>query len=102
MTSWEESPEVEQLVWDEWNTEHIGKHGVSRNDVEGVIASEAVARATYKECFLVLGQTASGRVLAVVIGPVPDTPGAYYIFSARPASRQEWRYYHDAKGGEER
>jgi hypothetical protein len=36
-----------------------------------------------------------------MIGLVPGQPGAYYTFSARPASRSERRYYQDAKGGDE-
>ena len=39
-------------------------------------------------------------MLAVVIGPVPEQPGLYYTFSARPASRQERRRYDEAVGGE--
>lgn len=100
MTS-EESPEIEQLVWDVWNTEHIATHGITRKDVEEAISGDAVTQATYKNRFLVLGPS-RGRLLAVVIGPVPDQPGAYYTFSARPASRSERRYYHGEKGGEER
>ncbi len=92
MTSQEEDPVIERLIWDVWNTEHIAIHGVTRNDVEEAIRADTVARATYKNRILVLGPS-RGRLLAVVIGPVPDQPGAYYTFSARPASRSERRYY---------
>ncbi len=95
-----ESAEIERLVWDVWNTEHIGTHGVSRDDVEAAVAGDTVAQATYKNRFLVLGQS-RGRLLAVVIGPVPGQPGAYYTFSARPASRSERRYYQTVRGGNE-
>ena len=92
MTSQEEDPVIEQLIWDDWNTEHIATHGVTRNDVEDAIRADTVARSTYKNRILVLGPS-RGRLLAVVIGPVPGQPGAYYTFSARPASRSERRYY---------
>src|SRR3954467_2562100 len=92
MTVMEESPEIEQLIWDDWNTEHIGSHGVSRSDVEEVSAGDTVTQATYKNRFLVLGPSRS-QLLAVVIGPVPGQPGAYYTFSARPESRSERQYY---------
>ena len=101
MTPHEESPEIEQLVWDIWNTEHIATHAVTRDDVKEAISGDTVTRATYKNRFLVLGPS-HGRLLAVVIGPVPGQPGAYYTFSARPASRSERRYYRDVKEGEER
>ena len=93
--------DVDRLVWDGWNTDHIAKHGVTPEDVKEVVAGEPIARKTYKNRLLVLGLTRAGRMLAVVIGPVPDDPGAYYPFSARPASRQERRHYQQVKGGEE-
>ena len=76
MTSWDESLVIEQLIWDVWNTEHIATHGITRNDVEEAIRADTVARATYKNRILVLGPSL-GRLLAVVIGPVPGQPGAY-------------------------
>jgi uncharacterized DUF497 family protein len=99
MTSEEEGPVVEQLIWDVWNTEHIAAHGITRNDVVEAIRAETVARATHKNRILVLGPS-RGRLIAVVIGPVPGQPGAYYTFSARPASRSERRYYRNVKGGD--
>jgi len=101
MTPEEESPELARLDWDTWNSEHIARHGVTREQVQEAVAGDTVTRATYKSRFLVLGPTRAGRMLAVVIGPVPGQPGAFYTFSARPASRSERRLYSDAKGGEE-
>jgi uncharacterized DUF497 family protein len=113
MAEFEEAPEVDRLDWDAWNLEHITKHGITREQVEEAFASgETIARATRKNRFLVLGPTQVGRLLAVVIGPLPpsppppegespDEPGAFYTFSARPASRQERRYYRQQKGGEQ-
>ena len=101
MTGFEEEPVIEWLVWDGWNIGHIAKHGISRGEAEEAIAGETTAQATRKNRFLVLGPTRAGRLLAVVIGPVPNEPGAYYTFSARPASRQERRYYREQRGVEE-
>jgi uncharacterized DUF497 family protein len=101
MTDFAEAPAVDRLDWDAWNLEHIATHGITREQVEEAIAAEGtIARATRKERFLVLGPTLAGRLLAVVIGPVPQERGAFYTFSARPASRQERRYYRQQKGGE--
>ena len=41
--------------------------------------------------------TALGMTAVVVIGHVPDDEGAFYTFSARPASRKERRYYETVK-----
>ena len=92
---------IERLAWDAWNVDHIAKHGITRDEVEEAVAGETVARETYKGRVLVLGPARSGRILAVVIGPVPGEPGAYYTFSARAASRAERRYYRAQIEGEE-
>ena len=97
--SWDESPEIDRLVWDEWNREHIAKHGVTPDEVGQAIEGATVARASYKGRYLVLGPTKAGRLLAVVIGPEPGHPEAFYTFSARSASRSERRLYQDAIGG---
>lgn len=50
---------------------------------------------------MLLGETPAGRVLAIVIGPVPGAPsGSYYPFTARPANRSERRDFNDLKGGQ--
>ena len=101
MAEWGEAPEIERLDWDDWNWEHVTKHGVTHDEVRESLTGETVARETYKDRFLVVGPTRSGRMLAVVIGPVPGQQGAFYTFSARPASRTERRYYRNAKGVDE-
>jgi uncharacterized DUF497 family protein len=88
-----ESLRIQRLDWDEWNRNHIIKHNVTVVEVEEVIAGSWYSRETYKSRTLLIGFTASQRMLAIVVGPVPDDPGAYYVFSARPASRKERRQY---------
>lgn len=89
---------IERLVWDEWNRDHITKHAVTPQEVEDVCLDDPVIREGYKGRIIAIGPTRAGRWLAAVIGPVPGEPGAYYTFSARPASRQERRRYREAKG----
>ncbi len=93
-------PDVRRLHWDPWNVEHIAKHGIIREEIEEVIAGQVVFRDGYKGRPVGIGATLGGRMLAVVVGPVPEQPGVYYTFSARPASRQERRRYNEAAGGE--
>jgi uncharacterized DUF497 family protein len=88
-----ENPEIAWLFWDDWNREHIAKHRVTPSEVEEAVFGETVVRGSRKRRFLVLGPTQAGRMLAVVVGPVPGQPGAFYTFSARPASRSERRFY---------
>lgn len=89
---------IDHFEWDSWNRHHITKHQVSPEEAEEVAAAEPVILATYKGRFQLIGPTLSGRILTVIVGPVPDHPNSYYVFSARPASRKE-RQYHDQQNG---
>jgi len=89
---------IERLVWDDWNRDHIAKHGVSPEEAEEVVAVDPLVRASYKGRLLFLGPTLAGRMLAVVIGPVPGEDLSYYVFSARPASRKERRAFEQRRG----
>jgi hypothetical protein len=49
---------------------------------------------TYEGRLQILGQLGSGQVLSEIVGPDRmREPGAFYVFSARPASRKERQYY---------
>ena len=82
---------IDRLFWDDWNRDHVSKHGIEPEDAEAVIAADPVVKATYKSRFQLLGSTLTGQVLSVVVGAAQDQPGVYYVFSARPASRGKRR-----------
>ena len=84
---------IDRLAWDDWNRQHIAKHDVTLKEVEEVASGDAIQLQSYKGRIVLVGATRAGRVLAVVVGAVPGEPGAYYVFSARPASRKEQRYH---------
>ena len=91
---------INRLSWDGWNREHVRKHGVLPEEAEEVAAATATVRETYKQRYQLIGPTLSGRMLSVIVGPVPDQQDVYYVFSVRPASRAERRIYDDfQKGG---
>lgn len=92
--------ELRRLIWDDWNLTHIARHGVTQEDVEAVCHADPILyRESYKDRLVVLGETADGRVLAVVLDPVPnEPPGIFYPFTARPAYRTERRDYFRQKG----
>lgn len=86
---------IERLIWDDWNEEHILKHGCTVDDVE-FMCSRGVHhwRDSYKGRKVFLGEGEDGKILAVILGPVPDaTSGTFYPFSARPADPKERRFY---------
>ena len=86
---------VDVLIWDDWNKEHILKHGCSAEEIEFMCSRRVHHfRNSYKGRTVFLGENSSGKVLAVVLGSVPDSPnGTFYPFSARPASPKERRFY---------
>jgi uncharacterized DUF497 family protein len=84
-------PGISDLIWDEWNQDHIWKHLVSVDEVEEILFDRPLVRETYKNRRMLIGRTFSGRILCVVVGPAPGETGVWYVFSARPASRKETR-----------
>ena len=87
--------QIERLDWDEWNREHIKKHGVTEAEIHEIVQSDNVIKDSYKGRFLVTGRTRAGRALSMAVGKSPGHPGTYYVFSARPASRKERRELED-------
>lgn len=85
--------EIERLMWDDWNREHIRKHGVTADEAAEAVVRRGIREDTYKGRQQLIGSTVAGRILSVIIGPVPDEPGSFYVFSARPASSTERRRY---------
>jgi uncharacterized DUF497 family protein len=92
--------DVEQLIWEEWNVEHIARHDVRPQEVEEVCHGQFVASATYGGRLRLIGRTANGRMLTIILAP--EGEGNYYPVTARPASRKECRRYDElqAEGGE--
>lgn len=92
---------IDKIEWDDWSIEHIARHKVTPEDVEAACYGEPIEfRQSYKSRIVVLGPALSGRIIAVVIGPVPDAPaGIYYVFTARPADKAEDRFYRRWKEG---
>ena len=92
-------PAIDRLLWDDWNRDHIAKHAVLPEEAEEVIAGLPRVNETYKQRLRLVGPTLAGRMLSIVVGAVPDRPGVYYAFSARPASRKERAMHEQTRGG---
>lgn len=82
---------IKQLIWDDWNVEHISGHKVSVDEVEEVCRLSTEALKTYKERLVILGKTKKGRLLTIVLGP--KGKGKYYIVTARDMSKKERRIF---------
>lgn len=81
---------VRRLLFDAWNIEHMGRHGVAQEEVEEVSHGTPVVQAGKQGRSLVFGPTKAGRMLTVVLDPEPEAGNdVYYVVTARPASRSE-------------
>lgn len=93
-------PRVDELDWDDWNLNHIQKHGVTVAEVTEVPLADAMCRTTYNDRIMMTGPTSTGRMLTIVIGESPFQRFRWYVFSARPASRPERAAYQSDRKGE--
>jgi len=82
---------VRDLVWDDWNVEHVGRHSVKPEEVEEVSFSEPFITRARGRTLRAIGQTQAGRYLTVILAP--RGRGSYYPVTAREASEGEQRLY---------
>jgi uncharacterized protein len=83
---------VDEIVWDDWNEEHIARHGVRPHEVEDVVFSPS----TYVErrrnsTYGILGRTPAGRGLLVILAPRGD--GRFYVVTSRDMTTAERRRF---------
>lgn len=83
--------------WNDWNLEHVGKHGVSPAEAEAVVGETLppypLRRADDK--WLVCGPGRGGRLIQVIF--VVDEDDDLYIIHARPLTEAEKRRYRRRK-----
>ncbi|TSC88031.1 MAG: Uncharacterized protein G01um10147_262 [Microgenomates group bacterium Gr01-1014_7] len=78
---------VKGLVWDSINLEHVKKHNVSKEEVEG--AKEIIYhRRTYGGKYLATSRSGN-RLITIILRR--QGLGKYYVVTARDASRKERR-----------
>jgi len=79
--------------WNEWNIEHVERHGVTPEVAEEVIqtAASPYPRKVGDDKMLVWGASEEGRLLQVIF--VLDEDGSIYVLHARPLSERERRVH---------
>ncbi len=82
---------VNEVLFDEWNEEHIAHHHVAPEEVEEVCLANPFVSKTREGRLRVIGQTEAGRYLTVIL--VHRGRGSYYPISARDATDAERRLY---------
>lgn len=83
---------ISDISWDEGTIAHLARHGVEPEEVEGVFfKADPYTLKTRQNRYLALGQTQSGRYLAIVF----EYFGQYKakIITARPMSEAERKLY---------
>jgi uncharacterized DUF497 family protein len=79
--------------WNEWNLEHVEKHGVSPAEAEFVVvnATRPYPMSAREGTLLVRGPGWGGRLLQVVY--VVDPEDTIYVIHARPLDEGEKRHF---------
>ena len=80
-----------EFRWNEWNIDHIAKHGVSWEEAEMVVrgARKPFPRKIEDEKWLAWGRGQGGRFLQVIF--VVDPEETVYVIHAQPLNEQEKR-----------
>ncbi len=85
---------ISELVWDDWNEEHIARHQIRVEEVEDICFDERwILRARGQDKRALYGQTIGGRYLLVILAR--RGPGVYYPVTARPMTDSERRRYQE-------
>ena len=82
-----------EFRWNDWNIEHIAKHGIDQEEAENVVSQ---ARPPYPlgrpdEKYLVWGAGRSDRLLQIVF--ILDDDGTVFVIHARPLTDGEKRRF---------
>lgn len=86
--------EICELIWDEFNVDHIAHHSVQWYEVEEVIQGRVrMKKGRGERRYYIYGQTESGRYLTIIADDKGH--GAFYVVTARDMTRQERRFYRE-------
>jgi uncharacterized DUF497 family protein len=88
---------IERLEWDSFNTEHILKHGLSREEVEQACNNILQMAVSYSHRWRAICELPNDQIITIILASKGNN--TYYPISARPASRKE-RLEVNKTGGE--
>ena len=87
--------ELNQLVWDDFNSSHISKHKVSKTEVIEACINQRLVLSARNNRLLLIGKTNKNRLLSVVLDKT--NTAQYYIVTARDSSKKERKLINDQK-----
>lgn len=82
---------IKNLIWDEWNIEHIARHNVKPEEVEQVCQGKHLANKWKNKTYRVIGQTSDGRYLTIFLAP--RVTNSYFPITARECTLKEKKGY---------
>lgn len=83
---------LSQLIWDQWNIEHIKKHAVRVKEVEEAITNLVAHRLGYGGKIILVGRSGK-RLIAMIMAQ--EEGNTYYLVTARDADRKERRLVYE-------
>ena len=83
---------IRELLWNDWNINHIARHNVSLHEVEEVCYSNPFVTKAMNKTLRIIGQTYSGRFLTIFLAPRWN--GSYFVVTAREATDVERRRFY--------
>ncbi len=87
--------ELDELVWDGFNSKHITKHEVTQEEVAEACQNRWDVSEAKHGRLLLVGKTNSGRWISVVLADKGN--GAYYPVTARDSDKKERRQANEKK-----
>jgi uncharacterized DUF497 family protein len=87
-----------EFRWNDWNLDHIARHGVTPEETEQVILHPQKPYPEYREDekWLIWGRGKSGRFLQVIY--LLEEDATIYVIHARPLTEREKRRYRKRTG----
>lgn len=82
---------IEELEWDDWNIEHITKHGVTPQEVEDVCFGFHISQRVGERRYVLSGQSSAGKYLNVVVEKIRE-PRFRPITAFEMSDNYKWRY----------
>jgi uncharacterized DUF497 family protein len=83
---------IRRLVWDDWNEEHVARHGIVPREVRAVcLSNQSLGVRIRRGRYRIIGQTDEGRYLTVYLDVEDLEMASYYVVTARDATPSERR-----------
>ncbi len=87
---------ITQLMWDDWNIDHIARHNVVPEEVELSLSDPQAIFLQAKQGRLMILGLAKKRLITTVLN-AQETIGLYYVITARDMSKKERAFYRSRK-----